>query len=137
LGCEHVSIEAPAGFVFAQLIVRPINANSAKRTLTNRWPAVHRLDAAKLYRLALERGVEKGAGGARYNAVAEEDVPLRAIAEAIGRGLKVPVVSVCPEEAGEHFGWLADFVGFDLPVSSALRRNGLDGDQQVPGSLPI
>jgi nucleoside-diphosphate-sugar epimerase len=91
----------------------------------NRWPAVHRLDAAKVYRLALEKAAEKGAGGARYNAVAEEGVPLREIAEAVGRGLKVPVVSKSPEEAGEHFGWLAAFVGVDIPASSALTQERL------------
>jgi len=87
----------------------------------NRWPAVHRLDAAHLYRLALE----KGSAGARYNAVAEEGVPLREIAEAIGRGLKVPVVAKSPEEAGEHFGWLGVFVGADVPASSALTQERL------------
>ena len=76
----------------------------------NRWPAVHLLDAAPLYRLALE----KGDRGARYHAVAEEGVPVREIAEAIGRGLKVPVVSKSPEEAAEHFGWLGMFAGFDM-----------------------
>ena len=87
----------------------------------NRWPAVHRLDAAHLYRLALE----KGSAGARYNAVAEEGVPLREIAEAIGRGLKVPVVAKSPEEAAEHFGWLGMFVGADAPTSSALTQERL------------
>ena len=87
----------------------------------NRWPAVHRLDAAHLYRLALE----KGSAGARYNAVAEEGVPLREIAEAIGRGLKVPVVAKSPEEAAEHFGWLGMFVGADAPASSALTQERL------------
>jgi nucleoside-diphosphate-sugar epimerase len=87
----------------------------------NRWPAVHRLDAAHLYRLALE----KGSAGARYNAVAEQGVPLREIAEVVGRGLKVPVVSKSPEEAGEHFRWLAHFVGHDIPASSALTQQRL------------
>jgi nucleoside-diphosphate-sugar epimerase len=87
----------------------------------NRWSAVHRLDAAPLYRLALE----KGTAGARFHAVAEEGVPLREIAEAIGRGLKVPVVSMSPEEAGEHFGWLAAFMGLEMPASSALTQERL------------
>jgi len=87
----------------------------------NRWPAVHKLDAARLYRVALE----KGATGARYHAVAEEGVSLREIAEAIGRGLNVPVVSQSPEEAAGHFGWLAFFVGADAPASSALTQQWL------------
>lgn len=81
----------------------------------NRWAAVHRLDAARLYRLALE----KGKAGARYHAVAEEGVRVRDIAEAIGRRLKVPAVSISPEDAAEHFGWLARFMGLDLAASSA------------------
>jgi nucleoside-diphosphate-sugar epimerase len=88
----------------------------------NRWPAIHVLDAAPLYRLA----IEKGTAGARYHAVAEEGVPLRAIAEAIGRGLKLPVVSKSPEEAPGHFGWLGHFVGTDGPASSALTQERLN-----------
>ncbi len=87
----------------------------------NRWPAVHRLDAAHLYRLALEKGV----AGARYNAVAEEGVTLREIAEAVGRGMKLPVVSKSAEEAAQHFGWLGTFVGADIPASSALTQQRL------------
>ena len=83
----------------------------------NRWAAVHRLDAARVYRLALE----KQEAGDRYHAVAEEGVPVREIAEAIGRGLKVPVVSKSPEEAAAHFGSLAMFAGLDLSASSARR----------------
>ncbi len=97
----------------------------------NRWPAVHRLDAAHLYRLALERG----SGGARYNAVAEEGVPLREIAEAIGRGLKVPVVSKSPEEAADHFGWLAFLVDHDVPASSVLTRERLGWRPTGPGLI--
>jgi nucleoside-diphosphate-sugar epimerase len=88
---------------------------------SNRWPAVHLLDAARLYRLALE----KGSARARYNAVAEEGVPVRDIAEVIGRGLNVPVVRKSLKEAMEHFGWLAAFVGSDLPASSAKTQKQL------------
>ena len=87
----------------------------------NRWPAVHRLDAAPLYRLALEKAV----AGARYNAVGEEGVPVKAIVESIGRVLKVPVLSKPAEEAAEHFGWLAMFAGLDMPASSALTQQRL------------
>ncbi len=87
----------------------------------NRWPAVHVLDAAPLYRLALEKGTAR----ARYHAVAEEGVSAREIAEAIGRGLKIPVVSKSPEEAAEHFGWLGFFAGMDMPASSALTQQRL------------
>ena len=87
----------------------------------NRWPAVHVLDAAKLYRLAFEK-MEKGL---RYHAVGEEGVPMRDIAEVIGRGLKVPVRSVSPEEGAAHFGWLGSFVARDLPASGALTRKRL------------
>ncbi len=87
----------------------------------NRWAAVHVADAAPLYRLALE----KGEAGARYHPIGEEGVPLRDIAEAIGRGLKVPVVSQSPEEAAAHFGWLGSFVGLDMPASSALTQQRL------------
>lgn len=87
----------------------------------NRWPAVHRLDAARLYKLAFE----KGSARARYHAVAEEGVPTRAIAEAIGRGLKVPTVSISPEQANEHFGWLGIFAARDVPASSAMTRSQL------------
>lgn len=81
----------------------------------NRWPAAHVLDAAHLYRLALE----KGTAGARYHAVAEEGVPLKDIAAAIGRGLNVPVTSISQEQAQEHFGFFGFFAGRDSPVSSA------------------
>ena len=89
---------------------------------TNRWPAVHVSDAARLYRLALERHK----AGARYHAVAEEGVSLRQIAETVGAGLGVPVASLTTEEAAEHFGWLAMFVGMDMPASSTWTQATLD-----------
>lgn len=87
----------------------------------NRWPAAHVSDVGHLYRLALE----KHEAGAKYHAVAEEGVPLREIAEVIGRGLKVPVKSIRPEEAPAHFGWLGMFASLDFPASSTITREKL------------
>ena len=84
----------------------------------NRWPAVHRSDAAQLVRLA----VEQSPAGSTLHAVAEEGVPIREVAEAIGRQLGLPVVSVPAAEAAAHFSWLGAFIGADSPVSSALTR---------------
>jgi nucleoside-diphosphate-sugar epimerase len=98
----------------------------------NRWPAVHVLDAAPVYRLALEKAPAR----ARYHAVAEEGVPAKEIAEAIGRGLKIPVVSLTPEEAAGHFGWLGFFAGMDMPASSALTQQRLGWrPTQKPGMI--
>lgn len=98
----------------------------------NRWPAVHRLDAARLYRLALE----KGTAGARYNAVAEEGVTLRALQEAIGRHLNLPVVSIAPDEAADHYGWFAGFASMDMPASSAWTRKTLNWEPTGPELFP-
>jgi nucleoside-diphosphate-sugar epimerase len=97
----------------------------------NRWPAAPRLDTARLYRLALE----KVDAGDRFHAVAEEGVPVREIAEIIGRGLNVSVVSITPEEATKHFGWLAAFVGMDLPASSGQTREKLGWNPTGPGLI--
>ncbi|MEP6504607.1 MAG: SDR family oxidoreductase [Betaproteobacteria bacterium] len=95
----------------------------------NRWSAVHRLATSSLYRLALE----KGTAGARYHAVEEEGVTLKAIAEAIGRGLQIPVRSLSPDEAVAHFGAMGHFAGMDNPASSALTRDRLGW---APGAHP-
>lgn len=97
----------------------------------NRWPAAHVLDVAHLYRLALE----KHEAGSTYNAVAEEGISMREIAEVIGRGLKLPVVSLSLEEAPAHFGWLAMFAGFDMPASSAQTRQRLGWHPTGPGLI--
>jgi len=98
---------------------------------TNRWPAVHRLDAGRLVRLA----VDDAPAGSVVHAIAEEGVPTRAIAEAIGRGLDVPVVSVPAEQASDHFGWLARFFGGDYPASSDLTRVLLGWDPTHHGLI--
>ncbi|MEU5054150.1 MULTISPECIES: SDR family oxidoreductase [Streptomyces] len=97
----------------------------------NRWPAVHRLDAAHLFRLA----VEKAPAGSVLHGVAEEGVALRDVAEVIGRHLDVPVTSVAPENAAGHFAWLAAFVGIDAPASNRLTRELLAWEPAHPGLL--
>ena len=98
---------------------------------SNRWPAVHRLDAAHLVRLALE----KATAGSVLHAVADEGVPIRAIAERIGRHLDLPVVAISPEDAGEHFAWLAGFLALDAPASSTLTRELLEWQPTNPGLI--
>lgn len=97
----------------------------------NRWPAVHRLDAARLYRLALE----KAAPGQPLHGVAEEGIPMRDIAEAIGAGLGLPVRCISAEEAGAHFDWIAPFVQLDAPTSSAKTRETLGWTPREAGLL--
>lgn len=97
----------------------------------NRWSAAHVSDVARLYRLA----VEQGRAGERFNAVAEEGVAARDIAAVVGRGLGVPVASLTPEQAGEHFGWMGMFVGMDLRASSAWTRERLGWTPTGPGLI--
>jgi nucleoside-diphosphate-sugar epimerase len=122
---DHGFVPALVGVARAKGVAAHVGDGS------NRWPAVHRLDAARLFRLA----AESATAGAVLHGVGEEGVPTRAIAESIGRGLGVPVVSVPPEEAGGHFGWLAGFFGLDVPASSALTREWLGWSPGGPGLL--
>ncbi len=97
----------------------------------NRWPAVHRLDAGELVRL----GVESAPAGSVLHAVAEEGIPTREIAEAIGRGLGLPMVSVPADQATEHFSWLGRFFGADAPASNTLTRELMGWEPAHPGLL--
>ncbi|MCM2474274.1 SDR family oxidoreductase [Rhizobium sp. CG5] len=97
----------------------------------NRFPAGHLDDVALLYRLAIERGEP----GARYHAVGEEGVTTREIAEALGRGLKLPVVSLSQEKAADHFGWMSMFAALDFPASSAKTRRILGWNPVGPGLI--
>ena len=98
----------------------------------NRWSTVHRLDAARLFRLALETAP----AGTRLHGVGEEGVPVREIAEAIGRNLKLPVTAIPPEQAADHFGFLGGFFSMDLPASSAVTRKLFDWHPGQPGLVP-
>jgi nucleoside-diphosphate-sugar epimerase len=97
----------------------------------NRWPGVHRLDAAVVYRLALE----KSAAGVRYHAVADQGVPFREIATVIGRRLNLPVVSKTADEANGHFGWFAHFAAADIAGSSQRTRERLGWQPKQPGLI--
>ncbi|MER6124614.1 SDR family oxidoreductase [Streptomyces sp. NPDC001795] len=119
---------------FMATLVSIARANGASGYIgdgTNRWPAVHRLDAAHLFRLALE----KASAGSVLHAVADEGVPIRAIAEVIGRHLDLPVVAIPPEGSGEHFNWLAGFLAIDGPASSALTRELMGWQPTLPGLI--
>jgi nucleoside-diphosphate-sugar epimerase len=98
---------------------------------SNRWPALHTLDAARLYRLAME----SAPAGTRLHGVADEGVPFREIAEVIGRHLNLPVTSISLEEAPEHFGMLGGFVTLDNPTSSKLTQELLDWRPSHPGLI--
>jgi nucleoside-diphosphate-sugar epimerase len=98
---------------------------------TNRWPAVHRLDTAHLFRLA----IEKAPAGSTLHAVADEGVPIRDIAEVIGRHLDVPVVSISADDAAAHFTWLSTFLGYDAPASSAITRELLGWEPTQVGLI--
>jgi nucleoside-diphosphate-sugar epimerase len=118
-----------AGFVASLVgIARAKGVSAFVGDGSNRWPAVHRLDAARLFRLA----AEVAPAGLRLHGAGEEGVPFRGIAAAIGRQLKLPVVSVAAEEAGEHFGFLSSFVSLDNPTSSALTEERLGWRPEGP-----
>jgi nucleoside-diphosphate-sugar epimerase len=97
----------------------------------SRWPAAHVSDVARLYKLAIERAE----AGARYHAVGEEGVTTKDISEALGRSLKLPVVSLSGDEAAAHFGWMAMFAGLDMPASSAITQKKLGWTPVGPGLI--
>ena len=99
---------------------------------SNRWAAAPLADVARLYRLAVE---QTGPGVTVYHAVQEEGVPMREIAETIGKGFGIPVVSLTPEAAAEHFGWLYHFAALDMPASSAATRKLLNWEATGPGLI--
>jgi len=116
---------------FATAVAREKRLSAYVGDGSNRWPAAHVLSVAQLYRLAFE----KAEPGAIYHAVDEEGVSMKAIAEALGRGLKVPVVSINPEEAEAHFGWLGPFIGHDMPSSSAITKQKLNWKPTGPSLI--
>jgi nucleoside-diphosphate-sugar epimerase len=124
--------EADHGFVPALIdIARTKGVSGYIGDGSNRWAAVHRLDAARLFRLA----IENAPAGSVLHGVGDEGVPTREIAAVIGRHLDVPVTSISPDEAAEHFTWLAGFFGADIIASSTLTQQQLDWQPQHPGLI--
>lgn len=112
-------------------ITRAKGVSAYVGTGTNRWPAAHVSDVARLYRLALERHKR----GARWHAVAEEGISAREIAEALGAGLGVPVIAISADEAKDHFGLFSMFVALDMPASSAWTQKYLEWQPTGPGLI--
>lgn len=128
------TVHGPGDHGFVALLVEIAKAARASGHIedgSNRWPAVHRLDAASLVRLA----VDGAPAGSSVHALAEEGIPTREIAEAIGAGLDVPVVSVPTDRAAEHFGWLARFFGADIVASNTITRDLLGWQPTHPGLI--
>lgn len=120
------------GFIATQVgIARDKGVSGYIGDGANRWPAVHRFDAARLFRLALESAPP----GSVLHAIDDEGVPVRDVAEVIGRYLQIPTASIAQGDAGAHFGWLAGFLGIDGPASSALTRELLNWHPTGPGLL--
>jgi nucleoside-diphosphate-sugar epimerase len=112
-------------------IARTTEVSAYPGTGANRWPAVHRLDAAHLFRLALE----EAPAGTRLHAVGEEGVAARTIAEVIGRHLGLPVIAISPKVAYDHFGFLGHIFSLDVPASSTLTQKQLDWHPRRPGLI--
>ncbi|MFF5404413.1 SDR family oxidoreductase [Streptomyces misionensis] len=124
--------EGDHGFIAALIgIAREKGVSGYPGDGANRWPAVHRLDAARLFRLA----VEKAPAGTVLHGIAEEGVPIREVAEVIGRHLGLPAVSVGAEDAAAHFGWMSGFAAVDAPASNDLTRELLAWEPTRPGLL--
>ncbi|ETK32153.1 SDR family oxidoreductase [Microbispora sp. ATCC PTA-5024] len=122
--------EGDGGFMAALVgIARAKGVSGYVGDGSNRWPGVHRLDAALLFRLALE----KAPAGSVLHAIADEGVPIRTVAELIGRHLDLPVVSIPQEDVGAHFGWMSGLIGLDSPASSELTRELLGWRPAHPG----
>lgn len=124
--------DGDAGFVATLVgIAREKGVSGYLGEGANTWPAVHRLDAARLFRL----GLESAPAGTVLHGAGEEGVAVREIAEAIGRGVDVPAEPVAPEQAGEHFGWMAPFIGLDVRASSEETRRLLGWEPTHQGLL--
>jgi nucleoside-diphosphate-sugar epimerase len=124
--------EGDQGFVLRLIdIARKRGVSGYVGDGSSRWPAVHRMDAGRLFRLA----VEKAPAGSVLHAVADEGVPVRDIAGVIGRHLDLPVVAISPQDSGEHFGWLGGLLALDGPASSAVTRELMGWQPTHPGLI--